>query len=112
MIAQYTNQSPINILLKRTDPKKDNIKESDNCKLLYELGLDSNEILHIQKLKQPDPIEIPLLDKNEKIVPELKDIIGEWFQEYSVDVDRDAMFEEARQEEERQANKSEEEGAQ
>lgn len=112
LIAQYTNQSPINILLKRTDPKKDNIKESDNCKLLYELGLESNEILQIQKLKQPDPIEIPLLDKNEKIVPELKDIIGEWFYEYSVEVDRDAMFEEARQEEEKQASKSEEEGVQ
>lgn len=111
LIAQHTNQSPINIQLKRSDQKKDNIKESDNCKLLHELNLEHDEALQIHKLKQPDPIEIPLIDKNDKIVPELEDILSSWFDEYSVEVDRDAMFEEARLLEEKQANQNEEEGA-
>lgn len=53
-----------------------------------------------------------MIDKNDKIVPELEDILTSWFNDYSIEVDRDAMFEEARLLEERQAKENEEEGVQ
>lgn len=68
--------------------------------MLYELGFESDEIIQIQKLKHPDPIEIPLLDKNDKIVPELRDVVTDWFQQYSIEVDREAFYERVKKEEE------------
>lgn len=53
-----------------------------------------------------------MIDKNDEVVPELADILASWFEEYSIDVDRDAMFEEARLLEEKLADQGEEEGAQ
>ena len=61
--------------------------------------MESDEVLQIHKQKPPEPIEIPLLDKNGQIVPELEDTLAEWFIGYSVEVDRDALLEEAEREE-------------
>ena len=43
IIAQYLNQSPLNITLKRMDTKKVEFKDSRNCKLLSDLKVAGGE---------------------------------------------------------------------
>jgi hypothetical protein len=92
LIAKYTDQSPLNITLKRADAKKQEIKDSRHCKLLSDLNFTDDEIFSVHRAKIPEPSPVPLLDKEGCLVPELEAIIKEWFHTFSRDVTREEVI--------------------
>ena len=86
LIAKYTDQSPLNISIKRADTKKAEIKDSKNAKLLCDLNFCDDEIFSIARAKIVDPTPVPLVDKEGNLSPELETIVKEWFHTFSKDV--------------------------
>jgi len=93
LIAKHTDQSPLNITIKRADTKKPDIKDSKNCKILSDLNFTEDEMLQITRTKVPDPCPVPLIDKEGNLVPELETIVKEWFHTFSKDLTKEEVIE-------------------
>lgn len=93
LIAKYTDQSPLNISIKRADTKKAEIKDSKNAKLLCDLNFCDDEIFSIARAKIVDPTPVPLVDKEGNLSPELETIVKEWFHTFSKDVTKQEIIE-------------------
>ena len=93
IIAKHTNSSPLCITLKRTDSKKPEIKDFRNCKLLSDLKFTDHETVSVMRARAPDVAKVPLIDKDGKVVEELRAIIASWFETYSVELTKDEIIE-------------------
>ena len=93
LIAKHTDQSPLNITIKRADTKKPDIKDSKNCKILSDLNFTDDEIFQITRAKVPEPTPVPLIDKEGNLVPELETIVKEWFHTFSRDLTKEEVIE-------------------
>lgn len=93
IIAKHTNSSPLCITLKRSDSKKPEIKDFRNCKLLSDLKFTDHETLSVMRARAPDVAKVPLIDKDGKVVEELRAIIASWFETYSVELTKDEIIE-------------------
>ena len=93
LIAKHTDQSPLNITIKRADTKKPDIKDSKNCKILSDLNFTEDEMFQIIRTKVPDPCPVPLIDKEGNLVPELETIVKEWFHTFSKDLTKEEVIE-------------------
>ena len=93
LIAKHTDQSPLNITIKRADTKKPDIKDSKNCKILSDLNFTEDEMFQITRTKVPDPCPVPLIDKEGNLVPELETIVKEWFHTFSKDLTKEEVIE-------------------
>ena len=81
------------IALKRSDTKKPEIKDFKNCKLLSDLKFTDQETLSVVRARAPDIPKVPLIDKDGKVVKELKSILVSWFETYSVELTKDEIIE-------------------
>ena len=93
IVAESTNSSPLCINIGRSDAKKTPIKEFRNCKLLSDLKLGKDETLSVMRASPPDPVKVPLVDKDGEMVPELLAIIASWFETFSVELTREQVIE-------------------
>jgi len=64
IVARCTNSSPLCINIKRSDSKRTPIKDFRNCKLLSDLKLGKDETLSVVRASPPDPVKVPLVDKD------------------------------------------------
>jgi len=93
LIAQQTNSSPINLCVRREDTKLPSIKDASNSKLLSEFPIQSKEKFSVNWVVTPDPLKLPLITHDKKLVPEVECIFKEWFIIFSEDLNREQLIE-------------------
>jgi len=59
---------------------------------LSDLKFAGDESLTVVAARAPDPVKVPLVDKDAVMVPELKGIISSWFQAFSGDYTREEVI--------------------
>ena len=83
LVAQHVDASALCLSFKRGENKLVEINENSNMKLLSDLRLSEGETIHVHRAKDPDIVEVPLIDKRGEVAPELNGLFEEWFKRFS-----------------------------
>lgn len=61
------------------------MKDASNLKLVSDLKLGKGETVEVQKARNPEIVDVPLIDKRKEVAPELNAIFCSWFNRFSTE---------------------------
>ena len=61
------------------------MKDASNLKLVSDLKLTKGEVIEVQKARNPETVDVPLIDKRKEVAPELNAIFCSWFKRFSTE---------------------------